>query len=154
MIATIKVYGADTTITSDPIVTAVSGVQGLAGVVSAPLEVDWVKPSPEYEGKKGEYLGNYNFNINAFRYGYNIVTSPKDFPTADTDFLAYLPLTNVFSKRYVWVDFNDYKLNMYSGQDGTNCLRVNIDDFKLVHEGGQKHFEITLKDLKQNGARS
>lgn len=153
-IATVTLYGANTDVSGNPIVATTSAVEALSGVDSVEFEVDWVDPQPTNEGAIISYLNSFQFALNAFRMGYNLVTEWQDFPTTDTDFATYQPFTTVIPNKFHWIDLNDYKLNMYSGQDGTNCLRVNIEDYSLISEGGKKYWNIKLSELKQNMART
>ena len=153
-IATITLYGANTDVASNPIVATTTDVEALSGVDSVEFEVDWIDPQPTNEGSITSYLNSYQFALNSFRIKYNLLTEWQDFPSTDTDFVTYQPFITVINNKFHWVDFGDYKLNMYSGQDGTNCLRVNIEDYSLISEGGKKYWNITLSELKQNMART
>ena len=154
MIATIKIYGANTDVATNPIVASITDVQALTGVVSAEFNVDWVEPKPINEGGTVDYLNSYQFAINAFRLGYNIVSEYVDFPSSTTALTTYQPFYNVIPKRFHWVDLGDYKLTTYTGQGSTNCLRVNILDYDQISEGGKKYWKITLGELKQNMGRT
>lgn len=153
-IATVTIYGANEDVSGNPIVATTSAVEALSGVTSVELEADWVDPNAINEGSIISYLNSYQFALNAYRMGYKIVTVYEDFPSTDTDFATFNPFLSVVPFKFHWVDFGDYKLNMYSGQDGTNCLRVNIDSYPKIKEGGKEYWNITLSELKQNMART
>lgn len=153
-IATVTLYGANTDVSGNPIVATTSAVEALSGVDSVEFNVDWVDPQPTNEGVISSYLNSFQFALNAYRVKYNLVTEWVDFPLSDTDFATFQPFVNVINNKFHWVDFGDYKLNMYTGQDGTNCLRINIEDFSFITEAGKKYWNITLSELKQNMART
>ena len=153
MVATITIYGADTDVALNPIVADNTAIEVLPGYGSVELNVDWVEPKPYNEGEIQTYLNSFQFAVNGYRLGYNLVSEWVDFPSSSTALTTDHAFLDVINFKYHWICLNDYPYTTYSSPT-TKSLRVNIEDYDLISEGGKKYWRIILKEVKQNMARS
>lgn len=153
MIATITIYGANEDVAGNPIVADNTAIEALSGYSSVELNVNWVDPKPYNEGEIQDYLNSYQFAVNAYRLGYNIVSVPVEFPIETKDLTADHAFLSVIPYKFHWVCLNNYPYNTYTSPT-TKSLRVNIEDYDLVGEGASKYWRIVLKEVLQNMGRS
>lgn len=150
-IATITLFGADADYTGSPLVTPKTNLTGLTGYKAVTFDVLNVNPKPMNVGNVTEYLNNFEFAINRYRFEYNLKTIPTAFGSGN--FEDEFEIVQLLDKKFNWVDFNNYPYNLYASQ-GTNAMRINIKDWDFVDNPGSKYWEITLGDLKTNMART
>jgi hypothetical protein len=148
---TITIYGCDTnndgvTDVSNTKTPTKTDVEALSGVVSTTYECGQIHAGMTYDTEDVEYFGNLILNQKTLIINASPQSTYFDYPSSNITLENYYG-SNVLSKKYTWVYFNDYPIQLHTS---TQVLAIRITAIEIEHDNAlaKKRIKFEMEAIK------